>query len=150
MEDLKSTLLLHGPRTSQITKDVLADIHKLRSVDSLLPSLPLAASVKMSLSILLVFKGVACTQLACHSFLLHASMSQLQNCLVQREAVKLSRKNDTIRPFEAGGEVELEHLARRADTGVHLCLHIGAILRFGGTVSQGHMETSSAIIWESG
>ncbi|CAK0787375.1 hypothetical protein CVIRNUC_010595 [Coccomyxa viridis] len=66
VEDLKSTLLLHGPRTSQITKDVLADIHKLRS----------------------------------------------------REAVKLSRKNDNIRPFEAGGEVELEHLARRADTGL--------------------------------
>ena len=36
---------------------------------------------------------------------------------MQREAVRLSRKNDSIRPFEAGGEVELEHLARRADTG---------------------------------
>ena len=138
MEDLKSTLLLHGPRTSQITKDVLADIHKLRSVESLMPSLCLAASVKVSLSILLVFKGVACTHFACYSFLLHVSMSQLKNhkieardaprlgfmqiCLVQREAVKLSRKNDNIRPFEAGGEVELEHLARRADTGGYLCL----------------------------
>ena len=46
----------------------------------------------------------------------------MQNCLVQREAVKLSRKNDNIRPFEAGGEVELEHLARRADTGgIYAC-----------------------------
>ena len=142
VEDLKSTLLLHGPRTSQITKDVLADIHKLRSVRFLLPSLSLAVSVRLSLSIFLV-KDVACTQIACYCFLLHASMSRLnshnievqnalrlgimQNCLVQREAVKLSRKNDNIRPFEAGGEVELEHLARRADTGGHPCLHFEAI-----------------------
>ena len=54
-------------------------------------------------------------------------LGTMQNCLVQREAVKLSRKNDNIRPFEAGGEVELEHLARRADTGGYLCLHFGAI-----------------------
>lgn len=39
--------------------------------------------------------------------------------LMQREAVRLSRKNDNIRPFEVGGEIELEHLARRADTGAH-------------------------------
>ena len=37
VEDVKTALLLHGPRTSQITKDVLADIHKLRTV-SLPPS----------------------------------------------------------------------------------------------------------------
>ena len=41
---------------------------------------------------------------------------------MQREAVRLSRKNDNIRPFEAGGEVELEHLARRADTSKSRCL----------------------------
>lgn len=36
----------------------------------------------------------------------------------QRECLKLTRKNDSIRPFEAGGEVELEYLARKADTGM--------------------------------
>ena len=36
---------------------------------------------------------------------------------MQREAVRLTRKNDNVRPFETGGEVELEYLARRADTG---------------------------------
>ncbi|CAL5222366.1 g4720 [Coccomyxa viridis] len=66
VEEVKTALLLHGPRTSQTTKDVLADIHKLRT----------------------------------------------------REAVRLSRKNDTVRPFETGGEVELEYLARKADTGL--------------------------------
>ena len=33
----------------------------------------------------------------------------------QLEAVKLTRKNAEVRPFEAGGEGQLEHLARRAD-----------------------------------
>jgi hypothetical protein len=37
---------------------------------------------------------------------------------LQRESLKLTRKNDSIRPFEAGAEVELEHLARRADAGI--------------------------------
>ena len=32
VEDVKTALLLHGPRTSQVTKDVLADLHKLRTV----------------------------------------------------------------------------------------------------------------------
>ena len=42
VEDVKTALLLHGPRTSQITKDVLADIHKLRTVS--LPQSTLASS----------------------------------------------------------------------------------------------------------
>ena len=54
---------------------------------------------------------------------MHCVWVSMQICHVQREAVKLSRKNDNIRPFEAGGEVELEHLARRADTGGTPCLH---------------------------
>jgi ribosome production factor 2 len=37
---------------------------------------------------------------------------------VQREALKLSRKNDDMRPFEPGGETHLEHLARKADCGL--------------------------------
>lgn len=31
------------------------------------------------------------------------------------EAVKLTRKNAEVKPFEAGGDGQLEHLARRAD-----------------------------------
>ena len=34
---------------------------------------------------------------------------------VQLEAVKLTRKNAEVKPFETGGEGQLEHLARRAD-----------------------------------
>ena len=34
VEEVKTALLLHGPRTSQTTKDVLADIHKLRTVSN--------------------------------------------------------------------------------------------------------------------
>jgi hypothetical protein len=34
------------------------------------------------------------------------------------ECVKLTRKNDNMRPFEAGGEVSLEFLARKADCGL--------------------------------
>lgn len=34
------------------------------------------------------------------------------------ESVKLSRKNDNVHPFETGGEVSLEFLARKADCGV--------------------------------
>ena len=41
-------------------------------------------------------------------------------CPAQREAVRLSRKNDNMRPFEPGGETELEHLAQRADAGLFL------------------------------
>lgn len=41
-------------------------------------------------------------------------------CAAQREAVRLSRKNDNMRPFEPGGETELEHLAQRADAGLFL------------------------------
>lgn len=37
---------------------------------------------------------------------------------VQREALKLSRKNNDMRPFEPGGETHLEHLARKADCGM--------------------------------
>ncbi len=37
---------------------------------------------------------------------------------IQREALKLSRKNDDMRPFELGGETHLEHLARKADCGM--------------------------------
>lgn len=36
-------------------------------------------------------------------------------CALQLEAVKLTRKNGDIKPFEAGGEGTLEHLARRSD-----------------------------------
>lgn len=66
VEEVKTALLLHGNKTSQITKDVLTDIHKLKF----------------------------------------------------REALKLSRKNDDMRPFEPGGETHLEHLARKADCGM--------------------------------
>ena len=56
---------------------------------------------------------------------------------MQREAVRLSRKNDNVRPFETGGEVELEYLARKADTGdpfagnhlVHICRNKTAFLK---------------------
>jgi ribosome production factor 2 len=37
---------------------------------------------------------------------------------MQRDAVRLSRKNEDMRPFEAGGEVQLERLARKADAGL--------------------------------
>lgn len=33
----------------------------------------------------------------------------------QLEASKLTRKNAEVKPFEAGGDGQLEHLARRAD-----------------------------------
>ena len=35
--------------------------------------------------------------------------------LLQLEAVKLTRKNADVKPFEAGGEGHLEHFAKRAD-----------------------------------
>ena len=34
--------------------------------------------------------------------------------------MRLTRKNDKVRPFEPGGETELEHLAQRADAGLFL------------------------------
>ena len=104
VEDVKTALLLHGARTSQVTKDVLADIHKLRTVDadhaSITDSWPQAACTPDNRT----------TPLNLHHF----------SCM-QREAVRLSRKNDKVRPFETGGEVELEYLVRRADTGVSCC-----------------------------
>ncbi|EIE24419.1 Brix-domain-containing protein [Coccomyxa subellipsoidea C-169] len=66
VEEVKTVLLLHGNKTSQVTKDVLTDIHRLKF----------------------------------------------------REALKLSRKNDDMKPFEPGGETHLEHLARKADCGM--------------------------------
>ena len=39
-------------------------------------------------------------------------------CWVQRDAHRLTRKNEDMRPFEPGGELLLEHLARRADAGL--------------------------------
>jgi ribosome production factor 2 len=36
----------------------------------------------------------------------------------QLDAVKLTRKNADVRPFETGGEAQLEYLGRRADAGL--------------------------------
>eukprot|EP00884_Botryococcus_braunii_P016801 jgi/Botrbrau1/3804/Bobra.0183s0036.1 len=38
--------------------------------------------------------------------------------LKQRECVRFTRKNDDVRPFEAGGETRLEFFAQRADCGL--------------------------------
>ena len=35
---------------------------------------------------------------------------------LQLDAVKYTRKNSEVRPFDAGGETALEHFARKADT----------------------------------
>ena len=40
--------------------------------------------------------------------------------LKKGESLKLSRSNDTVRPFETGGEASLEFLARKADTSLFL------------------------------
>ena len=37
--------------------------------------------------------------------------------LLQRQAVKFTRKNDDLLPFEAGGEAKLEHFASKTDCG---------------------------------
>eukprot|EP00887_Chlorella_sp_A99_P003082 scaffold9.g3082.t1 len=63
VEDPKRTLILYGHKTSQVVKDVLTDIHKLKGAD----------------------------------------------------AVKFTRKNDDVRPFEPGGEAALEAHAARSN-----------------------------------
>ena len=63
VEEPRRALLLYGNSTSQLIKDVLVDVHKLKG----------------------------------------------------RDALKFSRKNDDIRPFEMGGEVSLESHAERND-----------------------------------
>ncbi|KAK9816939.1 hypothetical protein WJX72_007221 [[Myrmecia] bisecta] len=69
VEDAKKALLLFGNKTSQVVKDVLTDLQKLKAKD----------------------------------------------------AVKYSRKNDDVRPFEAGGESHLEFFSRKNDLGL-FCL----------------------------
>ena len=44
-------------------------------------------------------------------------MGSKQHCVVQRDTIRLSRKNDDIVPFEAGGEVKLEHFSQKTDCG---------------------------------
>lgn len=65
VEDSKRALILFGGKTSQITKDVLSDLHKLKSAG---------------------------------------------------DSVKYTRKNDDVRPFEAGGDTNLEHFSQKTDS----------------------------------
>lgn len=65
VEDSKRALILFGGKTSQITKDVLSDLHKLKS---------------------------------------------------SGDSVKYTRKNDDVRPFEAGGDTNLEHFSQKTDS----------------------------------
>lgn len=65
IEDPKRALILYGGKTSQVTKDVLSDLHKLKS---------------------------------------------------QGESVKYSRKNADVQPFEAGGDVNLQHFSEKTDS----------------------------------
>ncbi|CAD7695545.1 unnamed protein product [Ostreobium quekettii] len=66
VEVLKKALFLFGHNTSQVIKDVLADLHKLK----------------------------------------------------WQESVKYTRKNDDVKPFEAGGEASLEHFCKKTDCGL--------------------------------
>ncbi len=52
------------------------------------------------------------------SVLFFSSLKVVMLVSLQREALKLSRKNDDMKPFEPGGETHLEHLARKADCGM--------------------------------
>lgn len=63
IEDPRRSLVLYGNKTSQVIKDVLIDIHKLKGTESL----------------------------------------------------KYTRKNEEVRPFEAGGEVQLQIHAERSN-----------------------------------
>lgn len=65
VEDPKRALILFGGKTSQITKDVLSDLHKLKAAG---------------------------------------------------DSVKYTRKNDDVRPFEAGGDTNLEHFSQKTDS----------------------------------
>jgi ribosome production factor 2 len=62
VEDPRTALMLYGSRTSQLIKDAITDLHKLKGLD----------------------------------------------------AVKYTRKNDNVAPFESGGEVMLEMYADRS------------------------------------
>lgn len=94
VEDAKIALILFGGKTSQITKDVLSDLHKLKSSASIdhcdLPD-----------------KLVA-------SYVCKSNLTKAVN--VQGDSVKYTRKNDDVRPFEAGGDTNLEHFSQKTDS----------------------------------
>lgn len=87
VEDPRRALVLYGTRTSQTIKDVLTDIHKLKGV-RWRPALN-------------IFKNTAALTL---------SLSK-----PQVDSVKYSRKNYEVRPFDTGGEVQLEIFANRGN-----------------------------------
>ena len=86
-------MILFGGKTSQITKDVLSDLHKLKSAVSL--------------------STICCTQ--CFACGLQLQALNLL-VLVQGDSVKYTRKNDDVRPFEAGGDTNLEHFSQKTDS----------------------------------
>lgn len=104
VEEPRKALLVFGGRTSAVLKDVMTDLHKLKGVRGRSPLRcpsrrscrrrrrppPAAAESRLSLA--------SCTPLLLPK---------------QTDAVKFTRNNPDMRPFEAGGESTLEmHCAR--------------------------------------
>ena len=109
-------------------QDVVTDFHKLKHVSN--PGCITLAAAQCTRS-----SGLCSCAMLAYACTLHnghpqvckngASESLMTTChrralllRAQRDAHRLTRKNEDMRPFEAGGEQLLEHLARRADAGL--------------------------------
>jgi ribosome production factor 2 len=61
------------------------------------------------------------------SAVLNAVLTQIYH-LKKESAVKYSRKNDKINPFEAGGETSLEFFSQKTDCSLFLVIFVTVIL----------------------
>jgi ribosome production factor 2 len=98
VEDPRRSLLVHGNRTSQVIKDVLVDLHKMKGVGAAHqtpPALLRASGVRLPL----------CRPWPPRTCCITDDGLPL---LAQVDSVKFSRNNPDMRPFEAGGEASLE------------------------------------------
>jgi len=95
VEDPRRALFLHGNKASQTIKDVLTDLHKLKAV---------RVQAFDFHAFQIIFLNVY----------IHVS-SQYGIELMQNEALKFTRRNDDVQPFEGGGEARLEQHANRGN-----------------------------------
>ena len=115
IEDAKKSLVLYGNKTSQVMKDVLTDLHKIKRVSKQEHIMALCTQWDFCLTL---YGGFCVSAWPPWHGPLNCSHPVTPPPPLQTESIKYTRRNENVKPFEPGGESSLEFYCRKSQCGL--------------------------------